>query len=187
MHVRETRQGLGSFDGVGDVLSQAQTIAIVQSWCLAGWGLIGVSGISTWAAVDQVAGSILDEWAPWLPSGAADRAILKNYAQLARIINDWSTRRAAWAAMGKRDDGSVYTLPRWYDEGATYAQMVKDQSGLAIEPTTLQAIRDAALATAHTVSSPTEWPWWLMAAAGLAVAYYGSQIYGNVRTRRSAA
>lgn len=115
-----------------------------------------------------------------------------DFQKLYTYINDWATRRAAWAARGTRDDGSVYGLDRWIAEGQGYAKDASDRAGMASD----DSVFSRALATVRDIpqhlikdvqagytaaTSPTKWPWYLQAAVAGVGLFYASQIYRNFR------
>jgi len=120
---------------------------------------------------------------------------LKDFKTLGGFIDDWATRRADWALNGRRDDGSLYSLTRWVNEGKEYAQDAFYRAGMAFNDSFFADAANSAVtlvsnlpkdiaALGNTLTSPTQWPWYAQLGVGVAALFYGSQIYSNFKGRK---
>lgn len=103
-------------------------------------------------------------------------------------VKDWFERWASthyeWALAGQRDDGSVYTLDRWYLDGAEIARESMSLIESTVAPDFLTNIFQTAKDIANTrPPPPEEWPWWVYGLGALVALKYGSDIVGNFRGR----
>lgn len=98
-------------------------------------------------------------------------ALAKAYRDLGAQIDDWADRKYRWAQQGKRDDGSAYGWKQWGDLGETYLNSIVYLSKLPVTDglltNALISVKEF-LQSLATVFTPTEWPLWAKAAAGLA-------------------
>lgn len=164
------------------MLTQVAAVAGIQSLYMVGYSvLIGlpqfIFTLGASAAWDKMKSLYSDGYSDWL---LKQQQI--NYKKLGAVVDTWSTTHALWAVRGKRDDGSDYSLSRWFMEGYSLGQQIVNQaedvpaSSLAI----LGDLKQAAGATYHDVTTPSAWPWWLKAGVGIGALYALSQIVGNL-------
>jgi len=113
-------------------------------------------------------------------------AVRKNYSQLGVLIKRWETTYRAWAVQRRRDDGTPYGWRQWSDFALTLLGSIRDQTGYGADASTLSAVKDAVLATAHQIAHPSEWPGWLKAALGLGIAAAGLYVVRSIAPRRRA-
>jgi hypothetical protein len=98
-------------------------------------------------------------------------ALAKAYRDLGVQIDDWANRKYRWAQAGRRDDGSSYSWKQWADLGQVYLGSIQSYTKIAATDSFMaNAITSMAefVESIRQVFTPTEWPGWAKAAAGLA-------------------
>lgn len=145
---------------------------------IAVFGLSTLSAISGYAAIKA-----------WVASGVQTQEKI-DFTQLGFFIEDWATRRAAWAAKGIRDDGSAYSLDRWVQEGQGYVQDAFYRANLAFNDSFFSDAYTSAVSLVQNLpkdlsklGDPTAWPWYVGAGIGVVALFYGSQIIRNLRAK----
>ena len=92
-------------------------------------------------------------------------AINKNYADISKYIDKWSTIYRQWAENGKRDDGTSYNWTRWLEFGNDLAGSIKAQTGYAWDGSVIVNAGRALGQTAsdmNKIVNPFQWPSWVL-------------------------